>query len=113
MNISYLFYSFCAIMIVVIAGSQIVNTLSFEASTPYPTDEEIYYGGDMSVRSEQYKNVANAYSAYEANWAAHANVNPVFPATLLIGFFGFIGYLYYDEWKNEVPYEMFSRYGGY
>jgi hypothetical protein len=102
-----------ACMLLAAGAIQIYNTLSFEASHPYPTDDEIYYGGDMSVRSEQYKHVSNAYAAYEADWSEHANVPLWIPFSFLLVFFGFVGYLYYDDLKFEPQKEMFARYGGY
>jgi hypothetical protein len=111
MNYKYV-YAFFGIMFLILAGSQIYNTYSFESSFGSYEDYIITWQNmPEDARSP------HPYPAYEAMWREHANVNPVIPAFILAAFFGYVAHLFYDDWANNgyknkrkylgvVPYEV-------
>jgi hypothetical protein len=112
-KVSTIVFSAFICLVVALGGTQTYNTLNTEASIPKPSAMDIYQPFDMSTRSEAYKNVACPYCAYEAQWRETANAPSWIPLSILLLFFGYVGYLFYDDWKFEAPREMFGRYGGY
>jgi len=108
-----LFIIIGVVLVISTIGFQTYNTVSFDSKVKSPTLEEQLNPYDMSIRSDGYKDVANPYASYRQQFQDSANVPPWIPASLFAWFFAGIAYLYYKDMVNEVPNEMFGRYGGY
>jgi hypothetical protein len=112
-NVTKIVVSVFVCLVLALGVTQVYNTLKVETTIPKPSAMDIYQPYDKSTRSEAYKDVACPYCAYEAQWREQANAPSWIPLSILLLFFGYVGYLYYDDWKFEAPREMFGRYGGY